>query len=163
VNESIVTQVLDTIRQAPNQYFKLVIIVAPSGGGKTKVLQDVSKEIKTSLINVNLELSRLMLDFTPQQRMLQLPRLLNEIVTKFNSDVVLLDNIELLFDVSLKLNPLALLKKISRNRPVISSWNGTVEDNHLKYARQGHLEYGSYDLDDIIVINLAPAAAGEGG
>jgi len=163
VNESIVTQVLDTIRQASNQYFKLVIIVAPSSGGKTKVLQDVSKEIKTSLINVNLELSRLMLDLTPQQRMLQLPRLFNEIVAKSNSDVVLLDNIELLFDVSLKLNPLALLKKISRNRPVISSWNGTVEDNHLKYARQWHLEYGSYDLDDIIVINLALAAAGEGG
>ena len=60
MNESIVTQVLDTIRQASNQYFKLVIIVAPSGGGKTKVLQDVSKEIKTSMININLELSRLM-------------------------------------------------------------------------------------------------------
>ena len=79
MNESIVTQVLDTIRQASNQYFKLVIIVAPSGGGKTKVLQDVNKEIKTSLINVNLELSHLMIDFTPQQRRLQLPRLFNEI------------------------------------------------------------------------------------
>ena len=39
--------------------------MAPSGGGKTKVLQDVNKEIKTSLINVNLELSHLMIDFTP--------------------------------------------------------------------------------------------------
>lgn len=163
MNESAVTWVLDAIRQASDQYFKLVIIVAPSGGGKTKVMQDVSKEIGTYLINVNLELSRSMLDLTPQQRVLQLPQLFSEIVAKSNTDTVLLDNIELLFDTSLKLNPLALLKKVSRKRPVISTWNGEVEDNHLKYARQGHSEYNSYDLDDIIIVNMASPAVGEGG
>ena len=154
MNESKVTQVLDTIKQASNLYFKLVIIVAPSGRGKTRVLQEVSKEIGTSLINVNLELSHLMLDLTTRQRMLQLPQLLDEIVAKSTGDVVLLDNIELLFDTGLRLDPLALLKKISRNRPIIATWNGVVEDNHLKYARQGHPEYGSYDLSDIIVVSL---------
>jgi len=154
---------LDAIGQASNQYFQLVIIVAPSGRGKTKVMQDVRKEIKTSLTNVNLELSLLMLDLTTQQRVLQLPQLFNEIVVKSTTDIVLLDNIELLFDTSLKLNPLALLKNVSRNRPVISTWNGEVEDNHLRYARQGHLEYYSYDLDDIVIVNMASPAAGEGG
>ncbi len=96
MNERAVTRVLDAIRQASNQYFKLAIIVAPSGGGKTKVMQDVSKEMGTYLINVNLELSRSMLDLTPQQRVLQLPQLFSEIVAKSNTDTVLLDNIELL-------------------------------------------------------------------
>ena len=163
MNESTVTRVLNAIGQVSNLYFKLVLIVAPSSRGKTRVLQDVAKEIKASLINVNLELSLLMLDLTPQQRVLQLPQLFNEIVAKSTTDMVLLDNIELLFDTSLKLNPLALLKKVSRKRPIISTWNGEVEDNHLKYAWQGHPEYNSYDLDDIIVVDLAAAAAGEGG
>jgi len=155
VNESIVAHVLDTIRQASSSYFKLVIVLAPSGGGKTKVLQEVGKTIGASVTNVNLELSRLMLDLTPQQRILQGPQLLNQIVSKSNNDVVLLDNIELLFDTSLKLDPLALLKKISRNRTVVTSWNGFVEDNRLNYARQGHHEYGSYELSDIVIISLA--------
>jgi hypothetical protein len=61
------------------------------------------------LINVNLELSRRMLDLTERQRELRLPRLLMEIVNDAAGDVVLLDNIEILLDVSLKQDPLRLL------------------------------------------------------
>jgi oligoribonuclease NrnB/cAMP/cGMP phosphodiesterase (DHH superfamily) len=155
VNESMVVHVLDTIRQTSSLYFKLVIILAPSGGGKTNMLHEVGKAIGASVINVNLEISRMMLDLTQQQRILQAPQLLDKIVSKSNNDVVLLDNIELLFDTRLRLDPLALLKKISRDRIVVTSWNGYVEDNRLNYARQGHPEYGSYELGDIIVISLA--------
>jgi hypothetical protein len=50
-----------------------------------------------------------MLDLTERQRELRLPRLLMEIVNDAAGDVVLLDNIEILLDVSLKQDPLRLL------------------------------------------------------
>lgn len=51
-----------------------------------------------------------MLDLTERQRALQLPRLLTEIVGTSADDVILVDNIEILFDVSLMLDPLRLLQ-----------------------------------------------------
>lgn len=57
---------------------RLILIVAPAGSGKTRVLRDVSAATSAPLINVNLELSRRMLDLTERQRALQLPRLLGE-------------------------------------------------------------------------------------
>jgi hypothetical protein len=38
--------------------------------------------------------------------------------------LVLLDNIELLFDVHLKQDPLRLLQGLSRNKTVVATWNG---------------------------------------
>jgi len=96
--------------QAAELYHRLVILAAPAGAGKTAALQDVRERTSALLINVNLELSRRMLDLTERRRALQLPRLLAEIVGASAADVVLLDNIELLFEPSLKQDPLRLLE-----------------------------------------------------
>jgi hypothetical protein len=64
-------------------------------------------------------------DLTERQRALQLPSLLMDIVNDAAGDVVLLDNIEILFDVSLKQDPLRLLQGLSRNKTVVAAWNGS--------------------------------------
>jgi hypothetical protein len=63
------------------------------------------------LVNVNLQLSRRLLYLTERQRALQLSRLLEEVVGASASDVVLLDNMEILFDVSLMNDPLRFLRR----------------------------------------------------
>jgi hypothetical protein len=94
-----------------------------------------------------------LLDLTERQRSLHVPRLLSEIVGRGGDQVVLLDNIELLFDVSLKQDPLRLLQGISRNRTVVAAWNGMVADRFLIYARPGHPEYRRYPIDDLVVVS----------
>jgi hypothetical protein len=69
-----------------------------------------------------------MLDLTERQRALQLPRLLGEIVGEATGELVLLDNIEILFDVHLKQDPLRLLQGLSRNKTVVAAWNGSIMD-----------------------------------
>jgi ABC-type lipoprotein export system ATPase subunit len=149
-----VNKILTNLQDFESLTFQLIVLAAPSGSGKTSILQEISKTKKYPLINVDLELASKLKDLSDLQRSLHTGQILTEIIDQYDTLPVLLDNIELLFDVSLKLNPLSLLKKISRNRPLISSWNGTVEDNRLNYAAQGHPQYSHYDLDDIIVINL---------
>ena len=148
-------QIIRRIDQAVELYHRLILVVAPAGAGKTAALQDVAKAKHTGFryINVNLELSRRLLDLTERQRSLQVPRLLSEIVGRGGDQVVLLDNIELLFDVSLKQDPLRLLQGISRNRTVVAAWNGTVADRFLIYARPGHPEYRRYPIDDLVVVS----------
>jgi hypothetical protein len=98
-----------------------MLVVAPAGAGKTTALQDVRDRTGAPLVNVNLELSRRMLDLTERQRALQLPRLLREIVDNGDEEMILLDNIEVIFDIGLKQDPLRLLQGLSRNKTVVAA------------------------------------------
>jgi len=151
--EPLADRVIKRIGQAAELYHRLVMLVAPAGSGKTAALQDVHERTMAPLVNVNLELSRRMLDLTERQRALQLPRLLAEIVGASAADVVLLDNIEVLFDVSLKQDPLRLLQGLSRNKTVVAAWSGSIDGEHMVYATPDHPEYKRYPLRDFLVVN----------
>jgi hypothetical protein len=151
--EPLADRVIRRIGQAAELYHRLVMLVAPAGAGKTAALQDVHERTAAPLVNVNLELSRRMLDLTERQRALQLPRLLAEIVSASATDVVLLDNIEVLFDVSLKQDPLRLLQGLSRNKTVVAAWSGSIDGKQMIYATPDHPEYRRYPLRDFLVVN----------
>ena len=151
--EPLADRVIKRIGQAAELYHRLVMLVAPAGAGKTAALQDVHARTMAPLVNVNLELSRRMLDLTERQRALQLPRLLAEIVGASAADVVLLDNVEVLFDVSLKQDPLRLLQGLSRNKTVVAAWSGSIDGEHMVYATPDHPEYKRYPLRDFLVVN----------
>ena len=151
--EPLADRVIKRIDQAAELYHRLVMLVAPAGSGKTTALQDVHERTAAPLVNVNLELSRRMLDLTERQRALQLPRLLAELVGASAADVVLLDNVEVLFDVSLKQDPLRLLQGLSRNKTVVAAWSGSIDGEHMVYATPDHPEYKRYPLRDFLVVN----------
>ncbi|MEW6664981.1 MAG: BREX-3 system P-loop-containing protein BrxF [Thermodesulfobacteriota bacterium] len=151
--EPLTDQVRRKIEEASMLYHRLVLLVGPAGSGKTKVLQDVSESIGAPMINVNLELSKRMLDLTERQRMLQFPRLLQGTVVKTQGDTVILDNIEILFDTSLRQDPLRLLQSLSRNKTVVAAWNGSIEDDNVIYATPDHPEYKRYSTRDLLVVD----------
>jgi hypothetical protein len=150
--EPLADRIMQRIGQAAELYHRLVMLVAPAGAGKTAALQYVHERSAAPLVNVNLELSRRMLDLTERQRALQLPRLLAEIVGASAAEVILLDNIEILFDIKLKQDPLRLLQGLSRNKTVVAAWNGSIEGDHLVYAAPGHAEYRRYPSRDFLVV-----------
>lgn len=153
--EPLADQVLRKIGAARELYHRLILIVGPAGSGKTTVLQEVSARGSAPLVNVNLELSRRMLDLTERQRALHLPRLLGEIVGEARGEMVLLDNIEILFDVHLKQDPLRLLQALSRNKTVVAAWNGSIVDGHMIYAAPDHPEYRRYPIRDLVIVDAS--------
>lgn len=138
--------------QVAHMYHRLVLVVAPLGAGKTAALQEVAQHTGYRYHNVNLELSRCMLELTQRQRQLQVLRLLRDIIRTAHDQTVLLDNLELLFDVSLKLDPLRCLQDVARDRTVVATWNGMVTAGHLTYATPDHPEYRRYALEDLVIV-----------
>ena len=149
--EPLADQVMRKIKQAAELYHRLMLVIAPAGAGKTTALLDIQDRTGAPLVNVNLELSRRMLDLTERQRALQLPRLLQDLVSKSEGEMILLDNIEILFDVGLKQDPLRLLQGLSRNKTVVAAWNGTIVEDSLTYAAPAHPEYRRYPMRDFLV------------
>ena len=149
--EPLAEQIRRKVEQAAELYHRLVLVVAPAGSGKTTALQDMRNRTGAPLVNVNLELSRPMLELTEHQRVLQLPRLLQEIISNSGDETILLDNIEVIFDINLQQDPLRLLQGLSRNKTVVAAWNGTIVDDHLTYAAPEHPEYRRYPMRDFLI------------
>lgn len=149
----------EAIQQAGSQYFRLVIVVGEPASGKTAALQSLSEKVGCRLVNVNLELSKRMLELTRTQRSRQVERLLKDVIAAVSGDVVLLDNLEILFDTALEVEPLRLLQVSSRNRTLVASWNGTFQDGTLTYADPGHPEFIQFKQTEAIVITVGTSAS----
>lgn len=156
MTEPLSDQIVQKVKQASELYHRLVLVVAPTGEGKTAALQNVKNRIGAPMINVNLELSRRMLDLTERQRALRLPQILGEIVSRESADMILLDNTEIIFDVVMKQDPLRLLQGLSRSQTVVASWSGAIGENSLTYAIPDHPEYRRYPLRDFLFVSTRP-------
>ena len=151
--EPLIDRMMGSIREAGRLYHRLILLVSPAGTGKTMALRQIQERLSVPLINVNLELSQRMLSLSERQQTLELPRLLAEVVNASGSDPVLLDNIEILFDVSLKQNPLRLLQAMSRNKTVVATWNGYINGEQVVYATPDHPEYRQYPVRDFLAVS----------
>ena len=145
-------KLVEAIRQAAGQYYRLVLLAGVPGSGKTAALQAVAQQNGFPYLNVNLELSKRMLELTRSQRSRQVERLLKDVIASAAGDVVLLDNLEILFDPALEVEPLRLLQVSSRNRTVVASWNGTFKDGTLAYAEPGHPEYVQCKQAEAVIV-----------
>ena len=143
-----------TINQVAELYQRLVLVAALSGAGKTAALREAAHETQGHYINISLELSQRLLDLTERQRAVKVNQLLEEIISVEKNQIVLLDNLELLFDASIKQDPLRLLQGLSRHRTVVAAWNGTIVNDRLTYASPGHPEYRSYPAAGLTVLSI---------
>jgi hypothetical protein len=146
------TQLEEAVSHVASQYYHLIIVAGVPRSGKTTMIQELAKAHGYPIINVNLELSKRLLDLTRVQRSRQAEKLLKEIIAGVGGDLVILDNIELLFDTALELEPLRLLQGASRNRTIVSTWNGTFSNNTLMYAEPGHPEFVQFKQVEATVL-----------
>ena len=134
-------------------YYQLILVVGQSGTGKTNLLQNIARKFNKSLININLTISKEYMELTKKQRKLEVAKTLDKIVGK-SDGIILLDNIEILFDNDLEQNPLRLLQGLARKRKIVASWGGMYKDGKISYAEPWHHEYRKYDAKDILIVDL---------
>jgi len=152
--QSAVDQIRERLSGIADVYNRLVLLVGHSGSGRTAALRLLADAEKVPVLNVGADISRRLLDLTERQRVLQLPKLLKEAVAAYPSDLALLDNTEVLFNPALMQDPLRLLQGLSRDRTVVASWLGDVDDRHLTYAVPEHPEFRQYPSDGLLFVCL---------
>lgn len=150
--KTLADEVRAQVDTARSLYNRLVLVVGHAGSGKTAVLRALCERQGLPYVNLNLILSQRLLEHPSKARPLMLRGVLEEVLAKEGAEVVVLDNIEILFDPGLKQDPLRLLQLASRNRTIVASWNGDASGRTLSYAVAGHPEYRRYnDVDAILV------------
>jgi ATPase family associated with various cellular activities (AAA) len=146
------SQIQDVLPKTQDTYFKLILVVGPTRTGKTAALTELAAKHNWPRVNVNLCLSEKLLELTHRQRAIRVAGILDDIARDENSNVVLLDNIELLFATELAQDPLKLLQSISRNRTIVAAWPGNLDGAALTYAEPGHPEARRYPTPQAVIV-----------
>ena len=134
---------------------KLVLLIGPPRSGKTALLAQLSKRRDAPVLNVGAALGRRLLAVPSTRRHLQAAYLMKDLTDETaRQRLLLLDNIEMLFDRTLQLNPLDLLKRHAHARRVIAVWPGELRERRLSYATTGHPEHQDYGIDGLVPFEI---------
>jgi hypothetical protein len=134
---------------------KLVLLVGASRSGKTKLLRELGTKLNIEPLNVGLELGRRLAATPINKRGFSAGELLREIADKERTDdPLLLDNLELLFEKGLQINPLDLVKRLAHSKRVVAVWPGELRGDRLIYADMSHPEHRDYSRDGVVVLEI---------
>ncbi|MEW5889140.1 MAG: BREX-3 system P-loop-containing protein BrxF [Pseudomonadota bacterium] len=137
---------------------KLILLVGRPGCGKTSLLAMLANRRGAKVMNVGAALGKRLSLLPQRQRALQAFVAMRELADEHASgDLLLLDNIELLFDQMLKLDPLDLLKRHAHARRVVAVWPGELRGGRLIYAEIGHPEYQDYGPEGVVLFEMETA------
>ncbi|WP_060833052.1 BREX-3 system P-loop-containing protein BrxF [Blastochloris viridis] len=134
---------------------KLVLLVGPPRSGKSNLLGQLAARLQTRVLSVSAALGRELLTVPNTRRHLQAAELLKGLADEFASHgLLLVDNIELLFDRTLQLSPLDLLRQHAHARRVIAVWPGELREDRLSYATTGHPEHRDYGVNSLVPFKI---------
>ena len=143
------------ISEANNLNSKLILLVGSSRSGKTQLLRQLSAKLNLEPLNVGLELGCRLAATPNNKRGFSACEQLREIADKERTeDPLLLDNLELLFEPGLQINPLDLIRRLAHSKRVVAVWPGELRGDRLVYADMSHPEHRDYSRDGVVVLEI---------
>lgn len=139
------------VETASHMFYRLLIVVSNEEveGGRY-----IGERLGIRRIGVGEKLGEDLLEVPARRRPLKVADLLEDLLVDTKNDGILLDHVEILFDKSLRVDPLSLLRSLSRRRLVVVIWRGEIEAGNLVYGFPGHPEYRSYPARDVALVRF---------
>lgn len=135
------------------RYHEQVVLVL--GQSASELFYDATATEGLPSINIGLDLSAKLLEVPNNHHPKVAALFFAELIEQAHAQTLLLDHIEVLFDRSLALDPLKLLKACAKNITLVVAWPGVKSNSSLVYAVPSHPEYRSYkesELNEIIFL-----------
>jgi hypothetical protein len=127
---------------------KLILLI---GDGNFRLLRALAHRLQTTPFNVGAKLGHRLAATPVAERALSVSELLRDMTASARSEsLLLLDNLEVLSEPSLKVSPLDLIKRLAHSHRVVATWPGDLRDDRLVYAPMGHPEHRDYSAEGIV-------------
>lgn len=121
-------------------------------------LEDAANELLSVYdwprLSVGRELSPVLLSETPQRRSRAARQWMKTHLREMSPGPVLCTNIYLLFEPTLKLDPLRLMRDASRVTRLVVTWPGSYMDDVLAYAVPDHSHYRIWRKPEVFIMVL---------
>lgn len=134
---------------------KLILLVGGSALDRATLLRGLHDSGAPEPLHLGVALAGPLAELPHRERNLQAGNLLRTAAQAHASaGPLLIEGVELLFDASLRLNALDLLKRQALARPVVAAWPGEWRDRRLTYAVPGHPEYQDHGADGATIFEI---------
>lgn len=150
----IIQQIVETVREVQKSSERLVLLVGRPGSGKSKLLRELSTIRGWHYVNCRTLLTAEILEMVPKVRAQEAPKQITAALEALKPEVVVLDDLQVLFAPVLQVDPLRLLRQLSRKFSVVAAWPGTYDGAMLTVAASGNPEPQNYDAKGLTVIQI---------
>jgi hypothetical protein len=121
-------------------------------------LEDAASELLSMYgwprLSVGRELSAALLSETPGRRSREARRWMKARLGEMSPGPVLCTDVDLLFEPTLELDPLALLRDVGRMTRLVVAWPGSYRHDVLAYAVPGHSYYRTWRRPGVPIVPL---------
>ena len=134
---------------------KLILLVSSGGCSKTQTIRAMGDRLGIRPVILGADLGRILASTPQSKRSLAAGELVRDIAGRASEGgALLLDNIELLFEPSLQINPLDLVRRLAHSKRVVAVWPGELRGDRLVYADMSHPEHRDYSRDGVVVLEI---------
>ena len=114
----------------------------------------VKTEYALPSVSLNKKISKLLIGNSATTFSRKIIDWLSRKIKEIDEDIILFTDIEILFQPSLKLNPLTIFNQISRNTSLLVMWPGEFKNNTLSYASPEHAHYRTWANPGVEIIQV---------
>lgn len=150
----IIQRIVETVREGQKSAERLVLLVGRPGSGKSKLLRELSTIRGWQYVNCRTFLTEELLEMVPKVRAQEAAGLITKSLEGFKAEVVVLDDMQVLFAPVLQVDPLNLLKHLGRKFSIVAAWPGVFDGSHLVAATNGPVIPKQYDAKGLTIIQI---------
>lgn len=124
----------------------ILFVVGGPGSGKSKLIRELAEQDGWKYVEAKDLIEEEFLEVARELR----PEMAKDEITKvlraYNSEVVLIDGVNVLFAPILNLKPMELLRTISKVYPIVVGWRGSLDGNTLYLEHNGDPKYYAHEV-----------------
>lgn len=133
---------------------QLIIVVNRSIVELQKISDLITSQFNLPFVCVNRDLSKILLSKPNVNYSRDIVTWFSTITNDIQRDPIVIQEIELLFEPIMDLDPLTLFRQASRNKKFLILWPGEFKNNKLSYATPEHAHYRNWADPGIEIIHV---------
>lgn len=148
-----ITELQADVARARGEHFRLVWVAGGSSSERTALLRSMAEADGGVFVELGKTLSRALLDVPVPLRTASVEESFAACFAESPQKSTCLDNIEILFEPSLRINPITLIKRASRHSLLIVAWPGAISQECLLFGpsdHPAHLKIAMQELESIV-------------
>jgi len=141
------------LKTARREHFRIIWVVGGSASERSAVIRVVADAEDGAVLDVGRLLSAALIEVPSPHRAVSVDDAFSDMLSNGGKEVLCLDHLEILFETSLMLQPIDLVKNASRRFLLVASWPGTFAQDSLVFGPEdhpAHLKTPCRDLECLI-------------
>jgi len=126
------------LKAVSGAHFRLLWIAGGDDLKRHALLQEIAKDLGAPLLEVGKMLSAALLDLPIKLRAVSAEECFHDLLKEGAGEIRCLDHLDILFDQSLHLDAISLIKNSSRRFTLVASWPGVHKGDMLSYGSPDH-------------------------